>query len=112
MVGKEMTKWFKIGGGIGFLCGMLILVMGWDNYGILALASGPFTSGYIFASLFNTKFFLRNRFLNAAIYVITASLSWGILGYLKPKKLFLLFYVLIWIILGGYATIIVAVAYA
>ncbi len=114
-----MKAW-KIGAIVGFFCGAIIWLMGWDNYGILVIPSGFFTSLYVLSSIFFLKgsiFQFSFKFLNIFAYTITGALSWGVLGYFLSKKsvkfrILLVIYIILWAIAGFYSTIIVAIAYA
>ena len=107
-------KLWKIGAGIGFICSIIILLAGWDNLGILSLPSGIFTSLYILAIMFSGGEILLQaqfRVFNVIAYTITGALSWGILGYLWPRKLPSVIYIILWLFAGFYTTIIMAAAY-
>lgn len=116
----KKIKFLIIGGIIGFFCGIVIFLAGWDNYGILAIPSGIFTAFYIILSMFflgQAISVLSFKVLNILAYTITGILSWGIIGTFLSKKskryrIVLIIYMIFWIIIGFFATIMVSIAYA
>ena len=101
---------------VGITCGFIILSLKIDNYGILSLPSGIFTSLYVISSLLfleSSKNIDILRILSLPMYTITATFSWYLLSKLFQKnKVLLILYIIFWILIGFYATFIIALAYA
>lgn len=116
---KTKYLWAKIGGMLGFLSGLIFVIMGWDNYGLLSLALGVFSSvfvlitgflPYVFHHLrpFNIFYSFPGNILLIPIYTVTSALSWWLLGMLISKKEIIIrvtfiFYISLWVILGFFA---------
>lgn len=116
---KSKYLWAKIGGMLGFLSGLIFVIMGWDNYGLLSLVLGVFSSVFVLITGFlpyvfpplcplNVFYSFPGNILLIPIYTVTSALSWWLLGVLISKKgiiirVTFIFYILLWVILGLFA---------